>query len=383
MRTLLHSNSVWSGTGYGQQTAQLTQRLKANGHEPAVSCFYGLQGGIINNDGVTLFPAGFDLYGNDVLVPHSTSHFGEPRGGLVITLVDVWVLSPDVLRQLYVAAWTPIDHEPAPPKVIEHLRNSGVWPVAMSRFGQRMIEAHDLEAFYAPHGIDTSVFRPRDKSECKAELGIPDTFVVGMVAANKGYPSRKSYSQAIEAFAAFNRKHPDSLLYLHTEPNGIVDGHPIVAQLEAAGIPGKAIMACDPYTQLVGQSQEFVAKLHSSFDVLLNPSMGEGFGIPIVEAQACGVPVIVTDCTAMTELCGAGWLVTGDRTFTNQRSYWVSPHISSIVEALEDAHDADYSLADKAREFALQYDADTVYREHWQPILAELGKRMEPLEIAA
>lgn len=37
--------------------------------------------------------------------------------------------------------------------------------------------------------------------------------------------------------------------------------------------------------------------------------LGEGFGIPIIEAQAAGCPVIVTDCTAMTELCLSGWLI--------------------------------------------------------------------------
>lgn len=354
-----------------------------DGHQPAVSCFYGLHGSIINNDGITMYPGGYDAYGNDVLVPHATSFFGTPRGGLTVTLVDVWVLNPDVLRQLFVAAWVPIDHEPVPPRVADSLRLSGVWPVAMSKFGKRMIEQAGMEALYAPHGIDTNLFCLRDRAECRAELGIPDTFVVGMVAANKGYPSRKSWSQAIEAFAAFHRKHPDSLLYLHTEPNGVVEGHPIVAQLEAAGLPGNAVMVCDPYAQVVGRSQEFVAKLHSSFDVLLSPSMGEGFGIPVVEAQACGVPVIVTDCTAMTELCGAGWLVEGDKTFTNQRAYWKTPHISSIVESLEDAYHLrnQPAMRKTARDFAVQYDADLVYDTYWRPILAECERRMAPLEL--
>jgi hypothetical protein len=37
-----------------------------------------------------------------------------------------------------------------------------------------------------------------------------------MVAANLGIPSRKSFSSALQAFAAFQAEHPDSLLYLHS-----------------------------------------------------------------------------------------------------------------------------------------------------------------------
>jgi glycosyltransferase involved in cell wall biosynthesis len=49
-----------------------------------------------------------------------------------------------------------------------------------------------------------------------------------------------------------------------------------------------------------------MAKIYSAMDVLLNPAMGEGFGITVLEAQACGTPAIVTDFSAMTEVCGGG-----------------------------------------------------------------------------
>ena len=43
-----------------------------------------------------------------------------------------------------------------------------------------------------------------------------DAFVVGMVAANKGAPSRKAFSQALLAFSRFAKAHDNAFLYLHT-----------------------------------------------------------------------------------------------------------------------------------------------------------------------
>jgi hypothetical protein len=41
--------------------------------------------------------------------------------------------------------------------------------------------------------------------------------------------------------------------------------------------------------------------LFSAADAFLLPSKAEGFGMPMIEAMACGVPVVATDCTAITE----------------------------------------------------------------------------------
>lgn len=383
MRILIHSNAPWAGTGYGQQTRMLSKLLQADGHQPAVSCFYGLHGAILDWEGIRCFPAGFDPYGNDVLHRHAQQWFGE-EPGLIVVLVDAWVMQPARMTRLNACYWVPVDHDPVPPHVLEAVEASGCWPIAMSRFGQQALAAKGVDALYVPHGIDTDVFRPADRTETREHLGLPtDRFIVGMVAANKGYPARKGFSQAVEAFSRLHQKHPDAFLYLHSEPTPVMHGVDLQALMQACGIPADAAGVSDSYQQLVSPAADHVARLHNAFDVLLNPSLGEGFGIPVVEAQACGTPVIVTDHTAMNELCGAGWLVEGDRVFTDQRSWQRIPSVDAITDALEDAYDKAAGMRDGAREFAVAYHHHTVYEQHWRPALAELERRMQPVDLPA
>ena len=90
---------------------------------------------------------------------------------------------------------------------------------------------------------------------------------------------------------------------------------------------------------------EHMADLYASFDVLLNPAMGEGFGLPVLEAQACGVPAVVTDFTALSEVCGAGWKVGYDRVWTPMRAWQAWPDVEQVVESLEEC----YGLAAEPR----------------------------------
>ncbi len=383
LKIAILSNSPWSVTGYGNQTRVMLPRLEALGHEMAVISFYGLEGGVIRQGQTRVYPRGQHPYGVDVVDAH-TAHFnnGKP-GGLCISLMDSWVIDPGLIRQTRWVPLFPIDHEPLPGPIRERVKRA--WArIVYSKFGERMVHDAGLDCYYAPHMIDTAVYKPQPQAYARQQLGIPqDAFVVGMVAANKGNPSRKCFQQQLQAFAEFHHRHPDTFLYLHTA-KGIQGGADAVNLPELVDYFGltECTQFVDQYMNFLGLPDEAVALTYSAFDVLTSVSMGEGFGIPIVEAQACERPVIVGDWTSMSELCFSGWKVDkadADPIWTPLGAFQFVPRVGAILDAYEEAYkDAgNFQRKKEARRGALAYDADDVAARYWKPLLEELEQRIE------
>jgi len=89
--------------------------------------------------------------------------------------------------------------------------------------------------------------------------------------------------------------------------------------------------------------------LYASGDVLVHPYRGEGFGLPIAEAMACGLPVIATRGGAADDFCGAdeAWMIPSTRsllpngrvgdTETVEPAWWLEPSEEALVAALREA----------------------------------------------
>lgn len=373
---LFHSAAPWCATGYGQQTDLFATRFHGHGRRVVVSAHYGLEGRTGNWKGVTVLPGAND-YGSRMLPKYIKRY--EP--GLVITLLDPWVIDPAVLKGAPIASWVPVDHQPLGEMLRDWFAKSDAIPIAMSRHGEKTLQDAGLDCLYVPHGIDTTVFQPGDKQASRERLGIPqDAFVIGMVAANADRaPSRKAWPEALRAYSIFRAAHPDAFMYLHTSFTGDAGGgHGVnIPRLaEAIGLGADDFRGTPQIPYELGEiDQDTLADIYAAFDVLLSPSYGEGFGIAPLEAQACGVPVIVSDFSAQPELCGAGWLVEGQPYWKDDyRAWWQQPYVDAIVDALEQAYEArgDTDLAAQARSFAETYDADRVYDEHWVPALTRL-----------
>lgn len=375
-----------SQTGYGNQTALFAPRIAKLGHEVVLSCMTGMSGFPTEWEGLRCLPAGLTAFSADTLPEHARHFFGRDPG-LVIVHYDAWAIGPEAVTGLATAGWTPVHSDGMSVGDRRFYMLSGAQPIAYSRFGEAKMREAGFRPLYVPHGVDTSIFHPLtddERAQVRRRLSVPqDAFVISIVAANKGTdPARKAWGEHFAAFADFHRKRPDSMLLVHSlaaaaEGWGL-DLRPLMANLGIAD----AVMFSDDYAQVTGlYPDEYVAGLIGCSDVLSNPSYGEGFGLAALQAQACGIPVIVGDNSAQTELCGAGWLVGCQRYWhPRDEAWWHTPLIKSITACMEKAYQARRRPAswaktrDKARAFAMGYDADLVTERYWAPVLDMLSQ---------
>jgi glycosyltransferase involved in cell wall biosynthesis len=258
----------------------------------------------------------------------------------------------------------------------------------MSLFGKNELQNIGINATYIPHGVNTDNYKPvEDNSEQKKWLwetaGTPlnpnkslswdveDLFIIGKNAANKD-TKRKGYDKEMRAIRIFLDENPDAAkntrIYWHTDPR-FPGGFPLDHYAKIQGI-SEFVRFTKQFYQYCNFSEENMAKMYQGFDLLLNASRGEGFGIPIIEAQACGVPVIGTKWTSMTELIkGHGWLVNPVTTTPTQLlSNMGIPNEWEIAEYIEDA----YNNPDKRRKYG--EDACKFTRDHydWNNVIDHL-----------
>jgi glycosyltransferase involved in cell wall biosynthesis len=184
----------------------------------------------------------------------------------------------------------------------------------------------------APAGFDPDVFRPvKDKRAHRERVGMdPDCLVVGMVARNQ---ARKLFPDLMSAFRRFLDRAPHEIakktfLYLHT---GWPDlGWDVPSLLKEYGLCSRVVMsylcrscgtvfpsffsghrtacrACGghesaPVSFSAGTTPDQLAAVYNLFDTYVQYANCEGLGMPVVEAAACGVPVMAVDYSAMSEV---------------------------------------------------------------------------------
>ncbi len=376
------SNSPGMPTGYGVQGLLLAERLKRDGYDVAALSNYGLEGAVstleTKHGKVAHYPRGYTLYSGDVLKLHH-EHFlnGRDIPNAIITLYDAWVYN-DVpnIDDLKFWSWTPVDHISVPPKVLAWAKRENVKTISMSPFGQEQFQRLGVDSTYIPHAIDTKVYKPTQTISgvgLREYMGVPDdAFLVGMVSANKANGSihRKAFAENLLAFALYRKEKPNSYLYIHSEPSRVFGGFDLGNLMKAVGLPIDAVLFPDPVKLRYGYSSEEMAGIYTSLDVLLHASYGEGFGVPAVEAQACGTRVIGSNWAATPDLLSDdSWLVEGQPFWDEaQNSFFMIPLIPSLVNALKEAS-ANRGHSDESVKFAAQFDADKVWREYWQPFL--------------
>ena len=208
--------------------------------------------------------------------------------------------------------------------------------LAYSEFGGKVLKEQGKEGVNyigcASPGIDPQIYKPLPKVAHRKDMGLdPDCFVVGTVMRNQ---KRKLFFELMKSFRLFLDRAPPEIaaktfLYLHTSypeksgwdiPDGIMQnrlgGNVLMTYICKScrqffpSLFQDALVKCKFCNQVsavcptvsFGVSIPDLAKIYNLFDIYVQYAICEGFGMPQVEAAACGVPVAATNYSAMEDV---------------------------------------------------------------------------------
>ncbi|MCV2394175.1 glycosyltransferase family 4 protein [Actinotalea sp. M2MS4P-6] len=146
----------------------------------------------------------------------------------------------------------------------------------------------------AYHGVDPAVFHPveaADVAAVRAKLGVGDHYVgfLGTLEPRKNVPALiRGWVRAVE-----DMPEPPALV-LAGGPGWDERVAPAIAE-----VPSHLTVVRPGYLPL-----DELAAFLAGADVLAYPSLGEGFGLPVLEAMACGAAVLTTRELSLPEVGG-------------------------------------------------------------------------------
>jgi len=298
-------------TGHGRVAHEITRRLAGTGRYELGILGWAVEPPLESGAGYTEFPPGAQPW-SPTRVNQVIEEFGPD---VVVTsgpLSALGMMGTVPLRE--VVSWVGYAFFEASPLATESRAALGGMDRAVvpSRWCQSVLAGgHPDEARPGPAvrlirlGVDTHTFRPRpDREVLRAALDLEDRFVIGCVAAND---FRKQIPILVKAFAVLAECHREALLYLHMDPDG--PGWRLPELVRRYGVENRVAFTRG-LAGPMGIASGALNVLYNLFDVMALPTMGEAFGLPILEAMAAGIPVIATACSSVTELVeGRGELV--------------------------------------------------------------------------
>lgn len=343
-----------SHTGFARVTHAITPRLVAQGHEVHVLALNYPGDWMPETEGLRLYKANAydpqDTFGTrrvaeliDKIGPQVTVILHDPAAVMQLLFENRFDPGRRLLNAAPIIAYLPVDGYDYPERwtsLLTQVTNV----VAMSRHGQRTFPGSRL----VYHGVEQDQFwpvspsRPIDfdgpllttKAECKEYLGHPaDTFLVLRVDTNSG---RKDIAATVHALAPLLEKHRDMRLHLHTRTDPWMPGVNLPVLLERYDVESQVSVPV-PSQSMTGWSQHQMNVLYNAADVFVSTSRGEGFGLGLAEALACGVPVVAQNVSAIPEVVGLGGiLIEPERRLTVPAGHdlWL-PDIAAFTEAVE------------------------------------------------
>ncbi len=324
----------WNERGFGRFTRELLAALAARAASQQIRYSLVLEGGADPRGALPEPPAGFTVTSAGTTPTAEATrgagartirHMASMGRGLAATGADV-VFFPAVYSWVPVPARSPtvvtvhdVIPELFPRLVFPSRRNEWLWRIKGAlarRSAHRILTVSEASAREIaetlgvdPRRIDITteaadpVFRPRDdrtRAAVSASLNVPDRPYLLYVG---GFNAHKNVPRLLEAFST--TEGVNLVLVGDTTGRGFHDDVPALRAWLAARPRVAERVALPGWLP-----DDDLVHLYSHASALVLPSLAEGFGLPAVEAMACGCPVVCSDRTSLPEVVGdAGLLI--------------------------------------------------------------------------
>jgi glycosyltransferase involved in cell wall biosynthesis len=166
----------------------------------------------------------------------------------------------------------------------------------------RLLDADPTRIDVAYHGVDPAAFHvpsPEEKARVRARLGLGESHYIAFLGAKE---PRKNVPNLIRgwAMAVADRPSPPALVVAGGQ------GHDDEIDQAVAIVPANLRLLRPGYLRFADLPGFLGGALLAAY-----PSYGEGFGLPVLEAMACGTPVLTTPRLSLPEVGGEAVAYTG------------------------------------------------------------------------
>jgi hypothetical protein len=197
-----------------------------------------------------------------------------------------------------------------------------------------------------PHGVCRETFRPCDPDEREALRRTLGFTADHFVFCNVGIPSwNKGLDRLLIAFARVHARHPNARLVLknHRALYGLAADE--IFRSVAHAHPGLLSEAVMRAIFLIENNldQSDLQAVYACADCYVSPYRAEGFNLPVLEALACGTPVVVTAGGPTDDFCpdGLATRIPSRLRATEPERFvgglWLDIDIDALLTAMADA----------------------------------------------
>ncbi len=231
--------------------------------------------------------------------------------------IHFWAFLPDLVnvvrsmgRDPHIFLHCVID-SPVNPMDIHNLSVADVIGVP-SRWGIQEIlkidPAINYKLRYIPFGVDMGEFYPLSDYEIhekRMQVGISDEhFLIANVNHNA---ARKDIPRTLMYHSYLRQKRPNTILYLHMQAQEEINkGHDLFRVINANRDWMKNVTFANDFDASTAHPVERLNIVYNCANLIVSTSLGEGFGLPTLEAMAVKTPVLVPDNSSLSELVADG-----------------------------------------------------------------------------